>query len=429
MRFFSAVLLSSFVAMLPGCGGGSGSDSGSVAAPSSSTPSSSPNVMAVTVELGPSNNVNLPYTSVTICEPGSSVNCRTIDHVLVDTGSNGLRVFASALAATATQPALSFPQLRTTSGDALAECVQFADGSSIWGPVKRADAALAGQRVSSLPIHVVGDDSFAAIPDACSNSLNPAHTADQFGANGILGVGFLDQDCGELCSVTAENGFYFACSSSSSPCSPSTAALDQQVPNPVARLATDNNGVVLKLPNVAPGGAATASGSLILGIGTQANNALGSARIFNIDQVTTYVTTIYRNRQYTKSFIDSGSNAIYFDDTSINICDGYDHGFYCPPSTLNLTATMVGAKVGSANATSGPVSFSVANADQLFRTNSSFVAFATLGGPVSAVDNTTPDSWWSPYFDWGLPFFYGRSVFTAIHGKATPAGNGPYYAY
>jgi len=32
-------------------------------------------------------------------------------------------------------------------------------------------------------------------------------------------------------------------------------------------------------------------------------------------------------------------------------------------------------------------------------------------------------------FDWGLPFFYGLNVYTAIEGQNTPAGTGPYVAY
>ena len=33
------------------------------------------------------------------------------------------------------------------------------------------------------------------------------------------------------------------------------------------------------------------------------------------------------------------------------------------------------------------------------------------------------------FFDWGLPFFFGREVFVAIEGQETPSGPGPYYAY
>jgi hypothetical protein len=32
-------------------------------------------------------------------------------------------------------------------------------------------------------------------------------------------------------------------------------------------------------------------------------------------------------------------------------------------------------------------------------------------------------------FDWGLPFFFGRTVFTAIEGMSTPGGTGPYFAF
>ena len=416
MRFSAGILLCALLALLAGCGGGGGGDGSASAGDTIAAPANPvPNVMVVTVELGPSRNVNLPFTSVTVCAPGSDTNCRTIDHVLVDTGSNGLRLFASALAG------LDLPQQRS-GGAALAECLPFADGTSVWGPVRLADARLAGHRVSSLPVHVVGDAGFAAIPDGCSSSLSPTATPQEFGANGILGVGDRAQDCGELCSANTQNGYYYVCSSA---CSPSAAALGLQVPNPVSRFASDNNGVVLKMPAVPTNGAATVSGSLIFGIGTQANNALGAAQIFQPDPATGYFTTVYRNRQYTKSFIDSGSNAIKFDDAAINVCDGYDHGFYCPPSTLNLSATMVGDD-GVRNA----VAFSVANADALFAPpNSSYVAFGNLAGPAAGIDNTTSDGWWSPYFDWGLPFFYGRSVFTAIRDRYTPGGKGPYYAY
>jgi hypothetical protein len=35
----------------------------------------------------------------------------------------------------------------------------------------------------------------------------------------------------------------------------------------------------------------------------------------------------------------------------------------------------------------------------------------------------------APCSIWGLPFFYGRAVYTAIDGRSTPGGNGPYYAF
>ncbi len=60
---------------------------------------------------------------------------------------------------------------------------------------------------------------------------------------------------------------------------------------------------------------------------------------------------------------------------------------------------------------------SVANADALFSTSS--VAFANLAGSVTQGTST---------FVWGLPFFYGRTVFTSIWGQAL-SPNGPWNAF
>jgi hypothetical protein len=68
------------------------------------------------------------------------------------------------------------------------------------------------------------------------------------------------------------------------------------------------------------------------------------------------------------------------------------------------------------NGATGPVSFSVGNADSL-TSNANNAAVPDLGGPFPGI------------FDWGLPFFFGRNVFTAIEGKSTPGGTGPYQAY
>jgi hypothetical protein len=61
------------------------------------------------------------------------------------------------------------------------------------------------------------------------------------------------------------------------------------------------------------------------------------------------------------------------------------------------------------------VPFSIANAEQLFSTGNA--AFNNLGGSFPGV------------FDWGMPFFFGRTVFVAIDGQQTPGGPGPYWAY
>ena len=86
------------------------------------------NVLPVAVNAGPANNyLNGLFASVTVCVPGQS-NCQTVNGVLVDTGSVGLRVLASAL--TLSLP----PQTATNGGGQVLECAQFQDGFT-WGPI------------------------------------------------------------------------------------------------------------------------------------------------------------------------------------------------------------------------------------------------------------------------------------------------------
>ncbi|HET6899476.1 MAG TPA: DUF3443 family protein, partial [Vicinamibacteria bacterium] len=76
--------------LLPACGGGAGGP----------TTASAPvvnNVQPVQVDLGPTGDyVNGIFTSVTICVPGTT-RCQSIDDVLVDSGSVGLRLLASVV--------------------------------------------------------------------------------------------------------------------------------------------------------------------------------------------------------------------------------------------------------------------------------------------------------------------------------------------
>ncbi len=85
-----AVLFLSAVA----CGGGGGGSS----AGGGGTPPPTNNTASVIIDEGPSNaSVNTLFTSVTICMPGSTSSCQTIDHIQVDTGSYGLRILAPVL--------------------------------------------------------------------------------------------------------------------------------------------------------------------------------------------------------------------------------------------------------------------------------------------------------------------------------------------
>jgi hypothetical protein len=384
------------VALLSGCGGGSGSTQ-----PPNTIVSTGNNVAPISVNGGPPGDYDdAAFISVTVCVPGTST-CQTVDNILVDTGSSGLRILSSELT-------VALPPQNAGDGNPVFECFPFESGYT-WGPVQTADVEIAGEKASSTPIEAVGTST--AVPDGCLNfELPPSNNLDELGANGILGVGLFAQDCGSGCPTT----IYYECPPSP-PCQGITQSLAQQVPNPVSLFATDNNGVIVELPAVPGGEAPTLSGSLVFGIGTQSNNALGSATVYGSDPESGSFTTSFNGTAYSGSFIDSGSNGYFFLSSSVSglpVCED-DDSFYCPSSTANLSATNEGT-----NGASGKVSFSIANADALPSNDN---ALADIGGEGS-------DS--PPYFfDWGLPFFFGRNVFVAIQGQSAPGGTAPYWAY
>ncbi len=395
------ILLPGLIA-LASCGGGSSSSSSGSGSGGGSAVN---NTQPVQVNLGPLNNdADVLFTSVTICVPGSS-NCQTIQDVQVDTGSEGLRLLAS-------QVSLSLPGVNDASGSPLGNCVTFADNSYVWGPVESADVEMAGEKASSVPIQIIGDTHFPVVPHACNSGGANDDTVAALGANGLIGVGVFRQDCGSACagSVSTVPTVYFSCPSSG--CVLASVPLGNQLQNPVWMFAQDNNGLLISLPSVPDTGSATVSGSMIFGIGTQSDNALGSAQVYTTDDLGNFTTT-FNNKSYSSSYIDAGSNGLFFLTSSITgipLCTGGNSGFYCPATTQNLTAMNTGQ-----NGTSGQVSFSIANANTLFQGANS--AFNDLGGP-------SPGD-----FDWGLAFFFGRNVFVGIEGQTSSAGQGPYWAY
>jgi hypothetical protein len=91
VRDFLVFTLSPFLLLTIGCGGGSTSGNNHLST------SSGQNVQPIAVNSGPLNNyANGVFTSVTVCVPGSG-SCQTINDVLVDTGSSGLRILSSVL--------------------------------------------------------------------------------------------------------------------------------------------------------------------------------------------------------------------------------------------------------------------------------------------------------------------------------------------
>jgi hypothetical protein len=312
--------------------------------------------------------------------------------------------------------ALNLPVSKNTTGQSIAECTPFVDGTA-WGPVRMADVEVGGERSANLPIQLIGELSYA-MPADCSGT--PITDFRSLSANGILGIGTYLQDCGSDCALAPQSGknpgVYYACSApKSAGCVVTAVPASEQVQNPVAFFAADNNGIIIRLPPTSPAGMPSVPGTLIFGIGTQANNGLAGAQVLALDAYGFISTSFPAGGQSYTSYLDSGSNALFFlnaGSTNLPLCLGNERDFYCPEKAASLTANLGNAVVA----------FTVANAESLAVTN---YAFDDLAGPMPGFP-TDPSV---PGFDWGLPFFFGRSVYTAIEGQSTPAGPGPYFAF
>ena len=381
------------------------------------------NVTEISVDNGgPSVNgyINGLFASVTVCVPGTS-QCQTIDHVLVGTGAVGLRLLGSVLT-------LPLPAWTDPNGTPLAECGQFIAGST-WGPLQSADFSIANEQAANLPIQVIGESTYPK-PASCTGT--DISTPDAFGANGLLGVGSFLQDCGAACAApigagSTNPGAYYACSSTAiGGCQAEAVPVSKQVSNPVSLFSQDNNGIIIELPAVPADGAPSVTGALVFGIGTRDNNGLGQATVLPLDSTTgNFLTKYPANGTTWQAFADTGSNAFYFLDsatTGIPTCPGSLSSLYCPTSTLSLSATIQDAT----GLVSVNVDFSIANAEALSASPGN-VAFGNLGGPLVVPSSTGTGT--GGYFLWGMPFYFGRKVFTSIEGQSTPVGTEPFIAF
>ena len=199
------------------------------------------NVVPVSVSAGLSGKAkNRLETSVTLCKPGTS-QCATIDHIVIDTGAVGLRLMTSPQI-----DALGLVGVHSDSGLPLASCILYADYTSMWGSVRRADVRMGRLTAPSLPIQIVNDLS----------KRNPCHGKPYLSisgegglhANGIIGIDLLMEDCGATCAKSAAASHYFECNSDSDFCKRVAIPKSAQLQNPVRRFPKDNNGIVITLP-------------------------------------------------------------------------------------------------------------------------------------------------------------------------------------
>lgn len=401
--------------MITACGGGGGSSSSSntdtsglPASPNAQpVASSSGNTAPITVAQGVANVINIPTVSVTVCAPGTTT-CQTISNIQVDTGSYGLRIVSGALNTTM-QSALKAAVPAGATYSALAECTTFADGYS-WGTVRAATVQISNETATNIPIQVLGDLSGSSVPSSCVSG-SEENTASAIGANGILGIGVAPVDCGTNCSNSATYSNYYACNGSSCQTSPTQVPTANQVANPVARFATDNNGVIVEMQPISSSGTGSATGTLVFGINTATNNKLAATTTFTTNESGDLTNSTF-NGSKTSAFFDSGSNAYFFIDSSLALCGSNYSGFYCPSSGQTRTVNLVGLNNATATASVG-----ILSASTLFSNGNNY-AFNDLGGQIGM----------SGSFDIGLPFFFGRYMYYGIDQTAT-GGQAPFVGY
>jgi hypothetical protein len=337
-----------------------------------------------------------------VCTPGSSSDCQVIDHILVVSYLTGLRILADALDPGGTLPAGgAVPVPVTIGGNPLRECMVY-DGYA-WGSVATADVYLGGYMLSSLPIQLIGDTASGAAPSDCAATGSDFGLVPSLGANGILGINSFasNYDC-PSCATAAQATTYYSCPSGES-CASTAVPLAGQLVNPISQVPAYNNGAILAVDAPAATGSKSATGTLTLGIDIDGTNQLGTTPLLTVSSIGGF-TTSFAGTVYT-SYISSAATANYFPSSTITLCD--DSNFYCPATPLTETATLIGA-----NNTQVVETFAVTNADVDFD-NADFSALPGLSGPYSA------------NFIWGVPFFYGKSVYLLYAGQTVAGVTGP----
>ncbi len=366
--------------------------------PVTNTQGAPSNQVNVTIEQNPAASAlgaystNTPFVTINLCNASTQpAVCQTIDHVLVDTGSYGLRLLASAVNTNLNLPAIQ-------NGPLVAECATFVSGF-MWGSVYTASLQMNGELAKNVSVQLVADSALPSAPASCTGTGTDIGNLASIGGNGILGVGPLIQD----------QGYYYTCSAGS--CTSTNLPLSSQVSNPVAFFSLDNNGVLLQFPAIPVSGQSSVTGTLTFGLNTQTNNSLAGFSIIPSD-LSTYFTATIAGQAYPQSFIDSGSvyNYITLPGLTLNA-----NGDYAPGSYTTYPATLSSNTATPTNPNPLPVEFGVLDSTLLdFTANAAFNDVVDPGSSGSA--------------DFGMSFFYGKTIGFALVGSTLPQGTGPFYA-
>ncbi|MGZ3744818.1 MAG: DUF3443 family protein [Pseudobdellovibrionaceae bacterium] len=336
---------------------------------------------------------NVPFVSVKICVPGTS-NCRIIDKIKLDTGSEGLKIYHSAL------QGLELPIENDTKGNKLAVCATFAGGTGDFGPIASTDLFLGDQSAPQAKIQIVD-------PDFYSSDRIPCNSLPNDGRNGILGMDT---------ALNARNGkTYYSCGQSG--CSKTSIDISLQPLNPLAYMSENSNGFIVKTPNIPTSGAANISGLVIFGIGTQENNQPPFQSITCHVRSDDFFQLAFKGKKYWTK-LDSGTNAFNIPQDSLSklpFCPN-SSVYLCPNQAITLNVDLL----NSDGSTCSPLDITI---------------LADINGPSSPIGSwVVPDlgeNWQNQNssFMLGMPFFFGRMIYYGLSGKRSPLGTGPLVAF
>ena len=347
----------------------------------------------MTFEIGRSvNGFNTPFVSVTVCKPGTKL-CKTIDRIKLDTGSEGLKIYKSAL------QGFKLPIQHDDKKNNIALCSTLGGGSVYWGPIASADLFLGDEFAKGASIQVV-DPTFPA------PNVNCVSTSFPDGRNGILGMDT---------AVGSPNGkTYFSCNSKS--CASVVLTSTKQPLNPIIYFLKDNNGFTIRTPSLPPAGQSNLKGSIIFGIGTQPNNqpkaGLTSCHVRSDD----YFQLKYNGIIYWTKF-DSGTNAYSFPPAAVNVPFCKNSKIYlCPlqPTTYQVELLNFDGSVCT--------SLNLDIIGNIFDFSSVTQSWV-LPGLAETWGELMPES-----FILGMPFFFGKDISYVIQGHSSPWGTGPIVA-
>lgn len=416
--------------------------------------------------------VNLPYISVNVCAPSGA--CAWIDHVLVDTGSVGLRLLADALPPALLASLPSTPVAGSTAS--VGECFQFVV-SYMWGGVRTATVNLGGTVPASGGAHngsvsgtgnifILNDPNVpATVPASCSTAAGiaspQAKAAIDFGANGIIGIGMLPDD--------ASNGAatYYQCLAGSCTLFPATTTTAAGTPPPGAAVVNPLAAAHLSAAAITLDAASTIHSHTV----TYSNYGLpgfvnASALVGTLSYLSgpptpsaKFYVNPYSQRMpaqlsngsasanfptstttFAGAFMDSGSNAYFYTQTDLSPQVLAMQN--CPFTTLNSSGQPVTSqrpfacnlsgqttiplvlalKLGSDIGPPPAPSTTTASATTVVSPGLSFYDYNFLNNsypnsPVLeglTVIETTSPSPFAGQFDLGLPFFLGRPVYISV---------------